>query len=191
WDVVCLQFVWNIARLHVHNLEKAASVFDGWHIVLLGVLWLASAWLFRAHSDPSWHRMGDRVRNLVAAVSFFVGVAVGSWSLSGDPPPLSTFPVFWIITLAAVAGPRATALPTLWFLTSRGMSRRNPLIVGTGPSDGEVVNRLHAVPEYGCVARGFLCESPGEVGRIYQQVPVIGTFADLARLVESEIDLVL
>jgi exopolysaccharide biosynthesis polyprenyl glycosylphosphotransferase len=190
WDVVCLQFVWTIARLHVHNLEKAASVFDGWHVVLLGVLWLASAWLFRVHSDPSWHRIGDRVRNLVAAVSFFVGIAVGSWSLSGDPPPLSTFPVFWIVTLAAVAGARATALSALRLLTARGMNRRNLLIVGTGTSAREVVNRLHAVPEYGCVARGFLSESPGEVGRVYEQVPVIGTFRDLPRLVESEIDLV-
>ena len=191
WDLVCLQLSWTATRLPVPHIAKAASLFDGWHIATLGALWLASAWLFRVHTHDASHRLRDRVRNLVAAVSFFVGLAVGLWSLSADPPPLSSFPSFWAVSLAAVGIARATGLWALRAVTAQGLNRRNLLIVGTGSSACNVVKRLHAVPEYGCVARGFLSESPSEVGRVYQQVPVIGTLQDLPRLVRSEVDLVL
>ena len=191
WDVICLQLSWSITRMHVANIAKAASLFDGWHVAVLGAMWLGSAWLFRVHNPQSWHRLRDRARNLVAAVSFFVGLAVGSWSLSADPPPLSSFPLFWTVTLAAVSVSRVSGFWALRFVTARGINRRNLLIVGTGSSASNVVKRLHAVPEYGCVARGFLSDSLGEVGRVYHHVPVIGTFQDLPRLVGSEVDLVL
>lgn len=191
WDVVCLQLSWSLARLHHPNLAKAASLFDGWNLVTLGVMWLASAWLFRVHNHHAWHRARDLGRNVIAGVSFFVGLTLGLWSLAADPPPLSTFPAFWVISLAAVAGARVTALSALRLATARGMNRRNLLIVGTGTEACDVVKRLQAAPAYGCVAVGFVSESPGEVGRVYHQVPVIGTFADLPRLAQSHIDLVL
>ena len=191
WDVVCLQLVWSLARLHHPNLAKTTSLFDGWNLITLGALWIGSAWLFHVHNRQAWSRIRDRIRNLVAAVSFFVGLALGLWSLAADPPPLSAFPVFWAVSLLAITGARTTGLSLLRLATTRGMNRRNLLIVGTGTSACDVVKRLHAVPEYGCVAVGFLSDSPGEVGRVYHQVPVIGTLRDLTRLVESHIDLVL
>jgi exopolysaccharide biosynthesis polyprenyl glycosylphosphotransferase len=191
WDVVCLEFVWSILRLHYPDLGKAASLFDGWNLITLGALWMASAWLFDVHNPYARHHVWDRIRSLIAAVSFFVGLALGLWSLAANPPPLSTFPAFWVVSLAAIAGARTTALFSLRLATAHGMNRRNFLIVGTGSSACDVVRRLHAVPEYGCVAVGFLSDSPGEIGRVYHQVPVIGTFHDLPRLVESHIDLVL
>ena len=191
WDVVCLQLIWTTARLYHPNLAKAASLFDGWNLITLGAMWVASAWLFRVHNHQAWHPVRDRIRNLVAAVSFFVGLAMGLWSLAADPPPLSTFPVFWAVSLVAIASARASGLSALRLATAWGMNRRNLLIVGTGTSACDVVKRLHAVPEYGCVARAFLSDSPAEVGRVYHQVPVIGTFSDLPRLVQSQVDLVL
>jgi exopolysaccharide biosynthesis polyprenyl glycosylphosphotransferase len=191
WDVVCLQLVWNIARLHHPNFAKAASLFDGWNLVALGGLWLASAWLFHAHNHHAWLRAGNHIRNLIAAVSFFVGLALGLWSLAADPPPLSTFPLFWAVSFAGIAAARVTGVAAVRLATAQGLNRRNLLIVGTGASARDAVKRLHAIPEYGCVAVGFLSDSPGEVGRVYHQVPVLGTFQDLPRLVESHIDLVL
>jgi len=191
WDVVCLQLSWTITRIHFPDVAKAASLFDGWHVVTLGALWIASAWLFRVHNHHGWPRMGDRVRNLIAAVSFFIGVSLGLWSVSDDPPALSTFPLFGIVTLAAIAGSRVSSSLTLRFVTARGINRRNLLIVGTGRLACNVVKRLHGPPEYGCLTRGFVSDSPSEVGRVYEHVPVIGTFTDVPTLVRSEIDLVL
>jgi exopolysaccharide biosynthesis polyprenyl glycosylphosphotransferase len=190
WDLVCLQLVWSLAGLHHANVGKVASLFGGWNLITLGAVWLASAWLFDVHNSRAWHSVADRARYLIAAVSFFVGLTLGLWSLAPDAPPLSTFPLFWGVSLVAIAGARATGLAALRLATVRGMNRRNVLIIGTGTSARDVVQRLHAVPEYGCVAVGFLSDSPGEVGRAYHQVPVIGTFHDLPRLVESHIDLV-
>jgi Undecaprenyl-phosphate glucose phosphotransferase len=113
------------------------------------------------------------------------------WSLSAEAPPLSVFPAFWAVSLVAVVVARTTSLSALRLATVRGMNRRNLLIVGTGRAARDIVKRLHAVPEHGCMVRGFLSDSPGEVGRVYHDVPVIGSFHDLPRLVESHIDLVL
>ena len=191
WDVICLQFAWSTVRWQYHPLAKAASLFEGWHVVTLGAMWVASAWLFRVHDHRAWQRLRDTGRNLTAAVSFFVGLAMGLWSLSADPPSLSAFPMLWAVTFLAVTGSRISGLSALRLATTRGMNRRNLLIVGTGTSACDVVKRLHGVPEYGCVARGFLSDSPSEVGRVYHHVPVIGTFGDLPRLVQSQVDLVL
>src|SRR5262245_2604176 len=108
WDVVCLELSWSFARLYHPNFAKAVSIFEGWNLITLCAMWLVSVWLFRVHNHHVWHRGRDHGRNLTAALSFFVGLALGLWSLAADPPPLSTFPVFWAVSLVAVAGARAT-----------------------------------------------------------------------------------
>lgn len=191
WDIMCLECAWAAVRFYGMNLGKTASLFEGWHLALFGLMWLFSAWLFRSHNNQAWYRRRDTVRDLIAAITFFVGLCMGLWSLSADPPPLSAFPVFWMVSFIAIAGARAIGLSALRIATTGGLNCRNLLIVGTGKLARDAVRRLHAVPEYGCIVRGYLSESPAEVGRVYEQVPVIGSFYDLARLVQSNIDLVL
>jgi len=192
WDLLCLQLAWTVARASgLFAGPGDTTLFEAWSLVPVALLWPFSAWLFHFHDSRTWRRRRDHVRNLIAAVSFFVGATVGLFSLSSNPPPLASFPILWAFSFVAVAAARTTGLAVLRLATACGINGRNLLIAGTGKLARDVVRRLHAVPEYGCVAKGYLSDSPGEVGKSYERVPVIGTLYDLARLVQSNVDLVL
>jgi exopolysaccharide biosynthesis polyprenyl glycosylphosphotransferase len=189
-DVLCLGLVWTATRLFGWDTGRAAWIFEGWTILPAAGLWVFSAWLFRVHCSPILLRRQSAIRDLLAAASFFVGLVVVLGSLLTDPPALSTFPILWIISLSALLFSRAIGQSILHAVAGRFFKRRSVLIAGTGTLAHDLVHRLHAMPEYGCLVKGFMSESPGEVGRIYEGVPVVGTISDVGKLAQSDIDLV-
>jgi len=190
WDLLCLGLVWSVARLSEMNSGKSAVMFETWTLIPLSIAWVFSAWLFRLHKSQIGQDRGG-VRELLAGVSFFSGLGMGLWSFSTEPPPLAAYPAFWFMCLLAVVGARTSRLFALRVATSRGLNRRNILIVGTETFARDVARRLRAAPNNGCVVVGYVSESAGEVGRRYDNIPVIGTFSDVPRLSLSNIDLVM
>lgn len=72
-----------------------------------------------------------------------------------------------------------------------GLRPRVAIIAGTGKTARAVARRFKEKPAYGLAVRGFLTESEGEVGRVYDGIAVIGTIHQASSATESDVDVVL
>jgi exopolysaccharide biosynthesis polyprenyl glycosylphosphotransferase len=190
-DVLCLAMAWTARPVFGWDTGEAGwLVGERWKLIPFAALWICSAWLFRLHRSPFLGRRHPAVRDFLAANSFFVGLVIGLASFLANPPAASAFPLLWIVSLSALVFSRVIGLSVLHTATEWRFNRRSLLIVGTGTRAQDLVRRLHAMPEYGCIVKGYLSESPGEIGRRYEGVPVMGTIYDVGRLAQSDIDLV-
>ncbi len=66
-----------------------------------------------------------------------------------------------------------------------GVGVRRALVVGAGRLGRAVVEKFHEHPEAGLRAVGFVDDAPGKRGVEYLGVPVLGTTADAARIVDE------
>ena len=66
-----------------------------------------------------------------------------------------------------------------------GVGVRHVLVVGAGRLGRAVVEKLHEHPEAGLRAIGFVDDAPGKRGTEFLGVPVLGTTADAARIVDE------
>jgi len=189
-DVLCLLLVWTAIRLVGWDTGRATLLFEWWTFLPVAGLWVFSAWLFRVHCSPLLFLRRPAIRDLLGANSFFVGLVVILGSLLPDPLALSIFLTLWIVSLATLSFSRAIAQSTLRSINGWFFNQRHVLIAGTGTLAQDLVRRLHAMPEYGCIVKGYMSECPGEVGRVYEGVRVIGTMYDVRKLSQSDIDLV-
>ena len=67
-----------------------------------------------------------------------------------------------------------------------GVGVRRVLVVGAGRLGKAVVDKFLEHPEAGLRAVGFVDDAPEKRGAAYRGLPVLGTTADVARLVESQ-----
>ncbi len=67
-----------------------------------------------------------------------------------------------------------------------GGNLQRVLVIGAGDLGRQVVDRLNAHKEYGFTVVGFLDDDPGRQQRDFLGVPVLGTSADLERVVAAE-----
>jgi hypothetical protein len=161
-DVLCLISACAVADLFGWDTGRAVLLFERWNMVPIALLRVFPAWLFRFYYGPVLFRRWPAVQDLVAANSSFVGLAFGPGSLLADPPTLSTIPVSWVVGLSARASSLLIALSALCVATEWCFNRRRVLIRETGTLAQDLVRRLHAMPEYTCIVRGYLSVSPGE-----------------------------
>ena len=91
---------------------------------------------------------------------------------------------FWIFSILLIGLSRAYARHALRSLRRKGFNLRYVLIVGEEGLGQKLVQSLHAHPELGLKASGFLSDSREKVGQVIEGVKVIGTDEDLHEILK-------
>ncbi|HKX46656.1 MAG TPA: sugar transferase [Planctomycetota bacterium] len=113
-------------------------------------------------------------------------VAFHKWiDLQLDPTAFSrlTSLVTFVLILLFTTVSRFFSFKFIQGLHRRGIGNRNALIIGNGPTAQWLVRKLLLVPTLGLRLVGMACVGPDQVGRSYERARVLGTLADLERLV--------
>jgi exopolysaccharide biosynthesis polyprenyl glycosylphosphotransferase len=166
-----------VAMLFIFDVSRSSSLLDAtFGGVFLAAVWLLAVHVFRrqfAHLEA----MGQRVIDILAAVlaTAVLAAVTSAWS----------FGALHILVLGFAAG----VVTTLWnWLASRRWNdQRRVLIVG-GWADGvgELLTMLESAPRARVVPVGIIVEEHGEDYSLFGDVPVLGTFADIQRVVDEQ-----
>jgi len=163
-----------------------------WQIGPASLLWILLARLFNLHRFTPLKALRHETRDLLAANTLFLGLLlVGFWLVMDRQPQTPRMTTFWLLNLCGLVLSRVMIRSLLQHAGQWRCTRRVALIVGTGPVARRLAQRLQRTPEYGIVLHGFLAESEGEVGRVYDGVAVLGILSDVAAMAAVGIDVVL
>jgi exopolysaccharide biosynthesis polyprenyl glycosylphosphotransferase len=128
----------------------------------------------------------DGVVPVLSAVSVAaMAVAMVGFFVNGQVPSQSVWVRAWLFALLAVGIGRIALSGTQRWARKRRLVGRPVLIVGAGIVGSQVARRLEGHPDYGLVPIGFIDDDPRsttEVGG--RDVPVLGTFEEVDRIVE-------
>ena len=100
------------------------------------------------------------------------------------------FIYFWLINLVVLGFSRMLFREALRVCRRLGYNKRYVLVVGAGKLGEQIVRNLQHHPEFGMSVRGYLTRKPEKVGKILQDVPVIGTYSQIKEFVSSGVDMV-
>ncbi len=155
----------------------------------LFVLKLGAAYLFGLYRR-SWSRLAFRdLGNLLRAVSSvaLLGSVLLFWlgPISGIPRSIAL--TDGLLTLFIMSGVRAAARfrhEARLGQPESGGGRKAVLIIGAGEAGTLIVREMLRHPEMGLRPVGFLDDDPKKVGYRIATVPVLGTTADINKLVQ-------
>lgn len=159
-----------------------------WFLTLTG-LWCLAAMVLNCYdletcASPFNGPLAGLTVLLVVAVAYFF---VPYWSA-----PLPGTRLAWLLFLALAAAGLATWRFTYAVLFVQPGFRRRTLIVGAGRSGRTILSVIQAGYQADYELVGFIDDDPAKAGSAVDGVPVVGTRADLVRLVhERAIDKVI
>ena len=93
---------------------------------------------------------------------------------------------FWVLGMFGLMVSRFVARKTLKSYRRRGFNQRFALIVGAGELGQKVLEKIELFPELGIRVIGFLASLEKECEKKIKDIPVLGTYADLDRIVDQE-----
>jgi FlaA1/EpsC-like NDP-sugar epimerase len=130
----------------------------------------------------------------VSASSAAVALVVAGGVMAGYVPffPRSILALDWLLTLACVGGIRLSVrVMSEQFGARHGMAPdgqhpiKRVLIAGAGDAGAMVVREIRRNPQLAMRPIGFLDDQRTKLGKRIYEVPVVGTLADLERVVEA------
>jgi Undecaprenyl-phosphate glucose phosphotransferase len=92
---------------------------------------------------------------------------------------------FWVISISGLLSSRFFARKTLSMFRKRGYNQRFVLIAGTGELGQKVLEKIELYPELGIQVIGFLTRKVEEIGKKIKNIPILGTYEDLDRILEE------
>lgn len=97
---------------------------------------------------------------------------------------------FWIMGVGGLLSVRFFARKTLKMLRRKGYNKRYALIAGTGPLGLKVLEKVRLYPALGIQVLGFLTRKEEEVGKKIQNIPILGVYEDLTKILnEQKVDI--
>ncbi len=167
-------------------LDGHSLASSGQTILLLPPLVMALLFLRGLYRTRMRPLMLDVVIPVLSAVSVAaMTIAVLGFFDNGQIPSQSIWLRAWLFSLLGVGLGRIALNGAQRLARSRRLVGKPVLIVGAGIVGSQVARRLEDHPEYGLVPIGFIDDQPrstAEVGG--RDVPVIGTFEEIDRIVE-------
>lgn len=115
-------------------------------------------------------------------LSYVFTIALATLLLKFDYPRLATV-MAWLLTLVLLTLERLVARHVLFALRRRGLASLRVLLVGASEPAREIAERMSNTPKYGYQAVGFLEDDRKLIGRSIAGAPVLGTTADLERII--------
>jgi exopolysaccharide biosynthesis polyprenyl glycosylphosphotransferase len=187
-DLVGLSIAFVAAELVVGSsvdLEDPVGIRTELYLFLATLpAWLLVANLYRLYEHDETRADHSTVDDIVGV---FHLVTVGAWLLFAGAwltgladPNLTKIAIFWALAILLVTSGRAVA---------RTIARRRPsyaqsvLVVGAGHVGQLVARKLTQHPEYRITVVGFIDDSPRELRTEIEDVPVVGSVAEVPRLV--------
>jgi Undecaprenyl-phosphate glucose phosphotransferase len=89
---------------------------------------------------------------------------------------------FCVMSIFGLISVRFFARKTLGILRKRGYNQRFALIAGSGELGQEVLEKIELYPELGVQVIGYLTGNEEEVGKRVNNVPVLGVYEDLDKI---------
>jgi Undecaprenyl-phosphate glucose phosphotransferase len=97
---------------------------------------------------------------------------------------------FWVMSIFGLISVRFFARKTLRILRKKGYNQRFALIAGTSELGQKVLEKIELFPELGIQVIGFLTQKGEEIGKNIKNIPILGTYEDLDKILnEKEIDI--
>ncbi len=167
-------------------LNGSGLASTGQPILLLPPLVMALLFLRGLYRTRMRPLLLDGVVPVLSAVSVgAMTVAMLGFFDNGQIPNQTAWLRAWLFSLLGIGAGRIVLTFGQRLARSRRLVGKPVLIVGAGIVGSQVARRLEDHPEYGLVPIGFIDDEPrstAEVGG--RDVPVIGTFEEIDRIVE-------
>jgi Undecaprenyl-phosphate glucose phosphotransferase len=93
---------------------------------------------------------------------------------------------FWMMTILGLSSTRYIARKTIKILRERGYNLRFALIAGTGELGRKIHEKIEQYPELGIQVLGYLTGKTEEIGREIENVPILGVYEDLDKILEEK-----
>jgi Undecaprenyl-phosphate glucose phosphotransferase len=157
----------------------------------LWVIWGSAASKFNLYRPRRIEHFFNEVSDLAKALTFTLIFQVALIYLFRylEFSRLSFF-YFWLSGIFGLVLTRFIARKTLKTLRRRGYNRRFAIIAGTGKLGQQILEKIESYPEIGIQAFGFLSHAQEEVGKRIKDVPVIGTYEEIERILdENKVDI--
>jgi exopolysaccharide biosynthesis polyprenyl glycosylphosphotransferase len=116
-------------------------------------------------------------------LSYAFTIVLATLLLKFDYPRVATVAA-WLLTILFLTIERLAVRQLFYALRRRGIARLRVLLIGAGDTAQAIVERMGYTPKYGYLAVGFLDNGAGQVGRTVAGAPVLGTTADLERILQ-------
>jgi len=137
---------------------------------------------FRLYRSARTSRLGVELLAIVQAMVVVAAMAgVGSFYARGELSR-SAIVLFLGLATSLLGGVRIVARLLLRAARRRGHNLRHTMIVGTGAPARLLLKKIRRHPDFGLEVQGLVATDAGDVGRSVYGVPVVGTVADLPRL---------
>jgi FlaA1/EpsC-like NDP-sugar epimerase len=125
------------------------------------------------------------LRNIVAgtvvsSALFFAILAATPW---GSPYPPSVLVIDTVLLVCLISGVRLAR--RVYAERGHGKRTRRILVFGAGDAGEMIVRDMRSRPEHDAWPIGFIDDDPRKVGRSIHGVPVIGTSADVPRVIAA------
>ncbi len=96
---------------------------------------------------------------------------------------------FWVISFLGLTSTKYFARKTLRILRARGYNQRFALIAGAGKLGQKILEKIELYPELGIEVIGYLTRKVEEVGEKIKNVPILGVYEDLDKILgEKKVD---
>ncbi len=193
-DALALNLALLIAYLLRFRSDLAPAGIDlSFFSYLVPALWITIYWLiifvFSGLYKSTWDISRiDEAISLFKAITFGVLVlAVATLDLS-DPFPRSRLVVFgyWVALILFVIVFRLCVRGAEKRFRVRGFGRRRALILGAAERGKALLRELMEYPDLGYHVLGFVDDDPAKAEQQISGIKVLGTTADLPRLIRDE-----
>jgi Undecaprenyl-phosphate glucose phosphotransferase len=157
----------------------------------LWVIWSFTSYRFGLYRSRRTEHFSNELFDIAKSLTFaFVILITTIYLLRKFEFSRLAFLYFWEFGFLGLISMRYFARRTLMMLRSKGYNQRFALIAGTGELGQKLLEKIEINPDFGIQVIGFLGPQTEEVGKKIKNIPVLGVYEDLDRIIgKNKVDI--
>jgi Undecaprenyl-phosphate glucose phosphotransferase len=157
----------------------------------LWVIWSFTSYRFGLYRPRRTEHFSNELFDIAKSLTFaFVILIATIYLLKRFEFSRLAFLYFWEFGFLGLISMRYFARRTLMMLRSKGYNQRFALIAGTGELGQKLLEKIEINPDFGIQVIGFLGPQTEEVGKKINNIPVLGVYEDLDRIIgKNKVDI--
>jgi len=197
-DLLILSLAWILSyflRFHVlpirpRLLTPSLMIYVEF-LLPLWVIWSFTSYRFGLYRSRRTEHFLNEVFDIVKSLIFaFVVLIATIYLLRKFEFSRLAFLYFLEFGFLGLISMRYFARRTLMMLRSKGYNQRFALIAGTGELGQKLLEQIEINPDFGIQVFGFLGPQAEEVGKKIKNIPVLGVYEDLDKIIgEKKVDI--